>query len=162
MYCVWCKRKVTLPNEWRSNNKRTFLNIGACDYETIVYVNGNKAGTHFGGYTSIRIDITPWIVDGENDITICAKDNPQDFSIPSGKQSSELKSYGCFYTRTTGIWQTVWLESTPDAYIRSVKMTPSLKNGTVFIETETENADGLDLLPLLLSMARKFAVPQGR
>ena len=145
MYCVWYKRKVTLPNEWRSNNKRTFLNIGACDYETIVYVNGNKAGTHFGGYTPIRIDITPWIVEGENDITICAKDDPQDNSIPSGKQCERFNSYGCLYTRTTGIWQTVWLENTPNAYIKSVKMTPSLKNGNVFIEAKTENADGLEL-----------------
>ena len=144
MYCVWYKRKVTVPDEWRSDNKRTFLNIGACDYETTVYINGNKAGTHFGGYTPIRIDITPWLVDGENDITVCAKDNPQDFSIPSGKQSSEYKSHGCFYTRTTGIWQTVWLENTPYAYIKSVKITPSLKNGTVFIEAKTENADGLE------------------
>ena len=144
MYCVWYKRKVTVPDDWRSDNKRTFLNIGACDYETTVYINGNKAGTHFGGYTPIRIDITPWLVEGENDITVCAKDDPQDTSIPSGKQSERLSSYGCLYTRTTGIWQTVWLENTPYAYIKSVKMTPSLKNGTVFIEAKTENADGLE------------------
>ena len=144
MYCVWYKRKVTLPDDWRSDNKRTFLNIGACDYETTVYINGNKAGTHFGGYTPIRIDITPWLVEGENDITVCAKDNPQDWSIPSGKQSARYNSFSCYYTRTTGIWQTVWLENKPNAYIKSLKITPSLKNGTVFIEAKTENADGLE------------------
>ena len=145
MYCVWYKRKVTLPSNWLTNGKKTFLNIGACDYEAIVYVNGNKAGTHFGGYTPIKIDITPWLSEGENDITICAKDDPQDNSIPSGKQCERFNSYGCLYTRTTGIWQTVWLENTPNAYIKSVKMTPSLKNGNVFIEAKTENADGLEL-----------------
>ena len=145
MYCVWYKRKITLPSNWLTNGKKTFLNIGACDYETIVYVNGNKAGTHFGGYTPIKIDITPWLSEGENDITICAKDDPQDNSIPSGKQCERFNSYGCLYTRTTGIWQTVWLENTPNAYIKSVKMTPSLKNGNVFIEAKTENADGLEL-----------------
>ena len=145
MYCVWYKRKVTLPSNWLTNGKKTFLNIGACDYEAIVYVNGNKAGTHFGGYTPIKIDITPWLSDGENDITICAKDDPHDNSKPSGKQCERFNSYGCLYTRTTGIWQTVWLENTPNAYIKSVKMTPSLKNGNVFIEAKTENADGLEL-----------------
>ena len=133
MYCVWYKRKVTLPSNWLTNGKKTFLNIGACDYEAIVYVNGNKAGTHFGGYTPIKIDITPWLSEGENDITICAKDDPQDNSIPSGKQCERFNSYGCLYTRTTGIWQTVWLENTPNAYIKSVNMTPSLNNGNVFI-----------------------------
>lgn len=145
LWSVWYKRKVTVPEEWLENGRRTFLHIGACDYETRIFVNGDFVGAHFGGYTPICLEITKWLHSGANDITVCAKDQTDDPKTPSGKQSVQYASFGCSYTRTTGIWQTVWLENTPSAYIRSVKMTPSLQNGTLAVQARLENAAGLSL-----------------
>lgn len=148
---VWYKKIISLPDDWQECGRRTHLNIGACDYETSVFVNGKLCEKHYGGYTPICVDITSALKKGENDISIFAKDdmiNPQTIigpRGPSGKQSEQYNSYGCFYTRTTGIWQTVWLENTPNEYIKSVKLTPSLANGTLYIEANLENADGVEL-----------------
>ena len=70
MRCVWYKRKIVLPDDFKG--KRVILHIGACDYETTVWVNGKEAGRHIGGYISFSFDITPYLTDGENDITIRA------------------------------------------------------------------------------------------
>ena len=82
---------------------------------------------------------------GENQITICATDTLRTQEQPSGKQSPAFHSFGCFYTRTTGIWQTVWLENVPEAYIARLKYTPDIESGTLFIEAVCENAHGLAL-----------------
>ena len=111
MRCVWYKRKVTLPDNFKG--KRVILHIGACDYESTVWVNGAEAGKHRGGYISFSFDITKFLKDGENDITVKAYDDNRKGTQPAGKQSNNYNSYGCFYTRTTGIWQTVWLEAVP-------------------------------------------------
>ena len=105
------------------------LHVGACDYHTEVWVNGRSAGEHIGGYVSFSFDITDLLKDGENVLVICADDHIRSGCQPAGKQSSSYASAYCFYTRTTGIWQTVWLEWVPDAYIRSLKCTPSLEEG---------------------------------
>ncbi len=140
--CVWYKRTVSLPGEWTGSGRKTLLHIGACDYETQVWVNGQSVGTHTGGYISFSFDITAALKPGENQITICATDTLRTQEQPSGKQSHAYGSYGCFYTRTTGIWQTVWLENVPEAYIARLKYTPDIETGTLWIEAVCENAHG--------------------
>lgn len=142
MDCVWYKRKVTLPESFIG--VRTILHIGACDYHTTVWVNGKEAGTHFGGYVSFSFDITDLLTEGENDITIRALDDTRSGKEPSGKQCFLYHSMGCHYTRTTGIWQTVWLESVPSSYIVSAKYYTSL-DGTVRIVAATKNGFGKTL-----------------
>ena len=105
---VWYKRKIDIPNR----DNRVILHIGACDYETTLFINGKKVGVHKGGYTSFSFDITDYVEIGDNTVVIYAKDDNRTGFQPSGKQSNLCQSYGCFYTRTTGIWQTVWLEFT--------------------------------------------------
>ncbi|MBE6564213.1 MAG: beta-galactosidase [Ruminococcaceae bacterium] len=139
---VWYTRAVTLPDSWQKNGRRTHLHIGACDYLTKVFVNGREAGTHRGGYISFAFDITPFLQDGENRITVYACDDTRDMTIPSGKQSRRYGSHGCYYTRTTGIWQTVWLENTPAAYIKNVKITPNAGAGELRLEVRTVGAEG--------------------
>lgn len=129
---VWYKRKVDLTPAQLEN--RVFLHFGAVDYEAFVYVNGEYAGSHKGGYVSFSIDITIFVKQGENDITVCAYDDTRSPLIPRGKQSEEYASHGCDYTRTTGIWQTVWLEFVPQRYIQKVKFFPDLKNGSVTVQ----------------------------
>lgn len=124
---VWYKRTVTLPEK----GGRTVLHFGAVDYFCRIYVNGQEAGTHKGGYVSFAFDITNLVKAGENEIVVYAEDDTRDPLIPSGKQCHQYHSYGCFYTRTTGIWQTVWLEFTPESYIESVKYYPDIQSSSV-------------------------------
>lgn len=135
--CVWYKKTVTLDTDFKSEKKRVFLNIGACDYKTEVFVNGQSVGTHIGGYISFRFDITDALKVGENIITVCATDKLRNNCQPSGKQSHDRFSSGCCYTRTTGIWQTVWLEIVPECHIISVKYYPNICDGTLTIEAKT-------------------------
>ena len=122
MRAVWYKRSITVTKAQLRGIVR--LHFSAVDYETTVYVNGQRCGTHCGGYVSFFFDITDFLREGENVLTVCAKDDTRDPLIPSGKQSMRYESHGCFYTRTTGIWQTVWLEFLPKAHIESVQYYP--------------------------------------
>ena len=116
---------------------RLVLHFGAVDYEAEVYVNGKFAVRHTGGFTAFEADIAPLATVGENTVTVYVHDDVRE-NIPSGKQSKKDGSYGCFYTRSTGIWQTVWLEKTPINYIRSVKFYPQPDSGSVKAEVSTE------------------------
>ena len=112
------------------------LHFGAVDYEATVYINGNKCGTHKGGYVSFFFDITKYLKVGVNTVTVHAVDDTKDRRIPSGKQSDRYESYGCFYTRSTGIWQTVWLEFVPQTHIKNVKYLTDIENGVLQITAE--------------------------
>ena len=139
MYGVWYRKMITLSAEEISG--RVFLNFGAVDYECFVYVNGILCGSHKGGYISFKVDITHAVREGGNLIAVNAVDDTRDPMIPSGKQSDRFSSYRCLYTRTTGIWQTVWLEFTPASYIEYVRFDASPDDETVTLEAEivTEN-----------------------
>lgn len=134
MYGVWYKRAFALTGEQAA--KRTVLHIGAADYKTLVFVNGKEAGSHEGGYVSFEFDITALVSEGENTVTVYCEDDTRSKFIPSGKQSERFGSYGCLYTRTTGIWQTVWLEFTEKEYIESVKFFPDAQTGSVTISAK--------------------------
>ena len=140
MACVWYKRTFTLPAE--AEGKTVLLHFGAADYRTKVWVNGKPVGQHEGGYTSFEMDITAAVREGENLLTVCCEDNVRDGMQPNGKQSREYFSHGCDYTRTTGIWQTVWLEWVNPAYMRQVLITPDAANGRVRFGIRTEGAEG--------------------
>ena len=127
---VWYKRTVEL----QKGAHRTILHIGACDYLTTVYINKIKVGSHKGGYTSFSFDITDFIADGTNTIVIHALDDNRTGLQPRGKQSALYHSHHCDYTRTTGIWQTVWLEMIPETHIQSVKYYPNAANGSLNIK----------------------------
>ncbi len=145
MESVWYKRAMDIPADWVEGGKRTILNIGACDFATEVWVNGQYIGKHIGGYVSFAMDITKAVKAGENTIVINALDMVRTMNQPGGKQSRLYYSHGCDYTRTTGIWQTVWLENVPNHYIKRTKYRPSLENESLYIEAVCENADGKTL-----------------
>ena len=114
---VWYRRKVDIPDEWKEG--RLLLNFEAVDYYCEVWVNGEPVGSHRGGYTPFSFDITDYVKTGSFSVALYAEDDTRLGSQPSGKQSREYGSAGCYYTRITGIWQTVWMEFVPDAYIKS-------------------------------------------
>lgn len=123
---VWYQRDVTLEASQLAG--RTWIHFGAVDYEAHVFVNDAQVGKHVGGYSSFGFDITEYVREGENTIAVYALDDGRSGAQPRGKQSGAYGSAGCEYTRTTGIWQTVWLEFLPENYIKDVKLYPDLKN----------------------------------
>lgn len=137
--CVWYKRAVNISPEQLKG--RIFLHIGACDYSAQVWINAQSAGTHKGGYASFSLEITTLLKPGENLITICAEDNVRSPLQPRGKQSETYASRVCDYTRTTGIWQTVWLEFTPREYIKDFKITPCAAAGSVEMSVKLAGAE---------------------
>ncbi|MBP3323103.1 MAG: beta-galactosidase, partial [Clostridia bacterium] len=141
MAAVWYKNEVTLTKE--QVEERVVLHFGACDYLTTLYINEQKVGEHKGGYVSFSFDITDFVKEGVNTITVYAQDDTKSGMIPSGKQCERYHSYGCMYTRTTGIWQTVWLEFTPKAYIKNVKYYPDANNGTLTVNATVVGAGTL-------------------
>lgn len=143
---VWYKKEVKLPAKFK--NKRVVLHFGACDYLTKVYVNGEFVGSHQGGYVSFFFDITKYINDSTITIAVYAKDDVRDQLQPRGKQSELLRSHNCDYTRTTGIWQTVWLEATEKEYIDSVKYYTNIDNCSLDIKAVVYGKGRLEAVAL--------------
>lgn len=141
MLGVWYQRKVTLTEAQCAG--RVFLHFGAVDYESHVYINGEEAGSHKGGYVSFQHEITELVRPGENVITVYAWDDTRNPMIPSGKQCQQYASRGCSYTRTTGIWQTVWLEFTPRAYIKSIKYDTNAEAAAAVLTVDLEGSGDL-------------------
>jgi len=140
---VWYRRTLTVPAEWKG--KRTLLHFGAVDYQAMVWVNGKLAGEHTGGSVPFTLDVTPLLQPSSNVVTVRAWDPPTDRSVPRGKQYWEPKSRGIFYTRTSGIWQTVWMEAVAHTYLRNVRITPS-NDGSVKFDAWIANPQaGLEL-----------------
>ncbi|MBO5464342.1 MAG: beta-glucuronidase [Alistipes sp.] len=107
---VWYQRTIQIPQEWAG--KQIKLNFGAVYYESEVYIDGTFVGRHFGGSDSFSYDITEYVADGkEHSLVVHAESDIRSGEQPGGKQSTRYESHGCFYTRTTGIWQTVWMEA---------------------------------------------------
>lgn len=131
---VWYRKKVMI----NKNDNRVFLHIGAADYLTTVLVNGKSAGRHKGGYTSFKFDITNLVCDGENEIFILCEDCVNNPLVIRGKQSERKKSHDCDYTRTTGIWQSVYLEFTPQNYIKNLRIYPDTDNCSVTLWADFE------------------------
>ena len=122
---VWYRRELEIPQAFE--NKRILLHFGAVDYQASVWVNGILVATHEGGHTPFHADITDALQDGNNMLVVKAVDYSQDVTLPRGKQYWKADSASIFYTRTTGIWQTVWMEAvSANAYLDKVKMTPDI------------------------------------
>jgi beta-galactosidase/beta-glucuronidase len=123
---VWYQRTFHKPA--LTSAHRLLLHFGAVDYQATVWVNGEKAMEHEGGYTPFTADITEFLND--NDLqTICvrADDDPADLAKPRGKQDWQLAPHSIWYPRTTGIWQTVWLERVPSTFIGCIHFTPVME-----------------------------------
>ncbi|MCB1103110.1 MAG: beta-galactosidase [Opitutaceae bacterium] len=130
---VWYRRDVMIPKVWKG--RRILLHFQASDYDTFVWANGVEVGRHRGGMTPFSCDLTAQAVPGKKvTLVVRARDNARE-SMPSGKQSWVHGNSGCHYTRTTGIWQTVWLEPVPRrAHLLRPKITPDVANARFSIE----------------------------
>jgi hypothetical protein len=117
---MWYRRNVTIPASWKG--KDVIIHFDAVDHDATIFVNGQKAGTHAGGYDAFSINITKFLKAGTNTLVVAAHD-PNDGRTPSGKNGPRGD-----YTFTSGIWQTVWLEPVNKAYIKSIRVLPDLDN----------------------------------
>ncbi len=140
---LWYERSVVLPEGFRRTRERThterrdgkwitvsegmdpdriLLHFGAVDQIADVWWNGAPAAHHEGGYLPFSVDVTQFLRDGENTLTVRVTDSLAHTPHAYGKQ--KYKRGGIWYTATSGIWQTVWLESVPDNYVESLELTP--------------------------------------
>ena len=132
---VWYRRQFQVPAAM--HGQRLLLNFGAVDYRARVWVNGQFVGEHRGGYVPFALEITGAVRDGDNELVVHAIDEIRSGLQPAGKQTHTV-SQGCVYTRTTGIWQTVWLEAVGATYLREFALTPDLDGGRVIFQGTTD------------------------
>jgi len=133
---VWYRRQFIAPD--RREGDRLMLHFGAVDTTATVWVNGHRAGGHHGGYTPFSLDITDLLVEGEQTVIVRAEDNPLDLTKPRGKQDWKREPHSIWYPRTTGIWQTVWLECIPETRIDYVRWTPIMERWEVMLEARMD------------------------
>ncbi len=137
---VWYRRIVRaadLSAAGYTAGKRLILHFGAVDYRAEVWGGDSFLGRHEGGHTPFSFDVTEHAATGQDwAITVRAEDDPTDVGQPRGKQDWALEPHGIWYERTSGIWQSVWLEAVPDVFISSVAWLPDVPAGTVQVEVE--------------------------
>ena len=138
----WYQREFDcLPGE-----DRVMLHFGAVDYRATVWVNGHRVAVHEGGHSPFSADISGALDDsGKQVVTVHAEDDPHDLAKPRGKQDWQLEPHSIWYPRTTGIWQTVWMERVPRTFIRKIQWTPHFENFEIGCAVYVQGAadDGL-------------------
>jgi beta-galactosidase/beta-glucuronidase len=146
MNAVWYRRKVTIPAEWASAGSVILLHFQAVDYDASVWANGVEVGRHRGGFSPFTCSLQGIAGPGEEvTLVVRARDSrlgPQ----PRGKQSTRYENYSCLYTRTTGIWQTVWMEPVPETALLRPRITPDAAGGRFIVQQPlSQNTPGLRL-----------------
>jgi beta-galactosidase/beta-glucuronidase len=129
---VWYRRDVELPAAW--TGQRVLLHFQAVDYDTTVWVNGTEVGRHRGGFTGFSCDLSGVAEPGARATIVVRARDPRTGPQARGKQSIEYANHDCDYTRTTGIWQTVWLEPVPQVHLRRPRITPDVAGGAFHLE----------------------------
>ena len=139
----WYRRVCELPPQ--GPDRRWLLHFGAVDWHAAVWINGVYVGTHEGGYAPFEFDVTNVARDGTCEIIVRAEDDPHDLAKPRGKQDWQLEPHSIWYPRTTGIWQSVWLESVPATRIARVAFTPHLARWEITVEAWLDGEQRHDL-----------------
>ncbi|MBB6634649.1 glycoside hydrolase family 2 protein [Cohnella thailandensis] len=150
---VWYRKTISVPKE--AEGKRAVLHFQAVDHTAKVWVNGEFAGMHRGGYAAFAFDITPFLIFGaDNTITVKAEDTDS-CTQPRGKQRWTKDNFECFYVQTTGIWQTVWLEYVSEQRLEAVKITPDIDRNMVRFDYEAAGTDKAGSLRLEAAISFK-------
>lgn len=174
---MWYHRRIDIPSGWAG--RRVLLHFGGVDYESELFIDGVPAGIHFGGSVSFHHDITALVrPGGSHDLVLRVRDDTRGGGQPRGKQSPSFLSAGCCYTRTTGIWQTVWLEAVDARGLRDCRIVPDLdgarfvfipafraaSRGLLFRVTvrEGERTVARESMPALDGVALAVTLPEAR
>ena len=151
MNSVWYRKVVRIPSEWKG--RKVLLHFQAVDYETTVWVNGVETARHTGCWSGFECDLEK-IAEPGQEITILvrARDLKSDTGKPAGKQTVDrFNNYACNYTRTTGIWQTVWMEPVSKIHIKRPRITPDMANSCFHIVVPMTNSRACATLRVTLS-----------
>ncbi|RUT43422.1 glycoside hydrolase family 2 [Paenibacillus anaericanus] len=150
---VWYRNNFSVPISFKG--KRVLLHFGAVDYCASVWVNGNLVAQHEGGHTPFHADITNALRNDGNTIVVKAVDYSRDVSLPRGKQHWLSDSASIFYTRTTGIWQTVWMEAVAPAYLDKVKFTSDIDQNAIEMSMIFQGLKGEENLRVKIDISFK-------
>jgi len=148
MNAVWYRREIAIPAAWKG--RRVLLHFGAIDHDATVWVNGVEVGRHRGGWTPVTCDLHGVAEPGATATVVVRARDDHKRPKAMGKQSHKYANEGCYYTRTTGIWQTVWMEPVAHAHLQRPRITPDVANACFFVAQPVfGNADGLRLRAVL-------------
>ncbi len=139
---LWYRRSFDVTV---SEDERTLIHFEAVDYQCQAFVNGTSVGTHRGGNTPFSFDITEAVRSGVNELVVCVTDRTEDWQL-RGKQV--LDPRGIWYTRVSGIWQTVWLEQVPTSYIEDIKIATDAGTGTIVVQPVTKGTDAATMVSI--------------
>jgi hypothetical protein len=155
---LWYKTSFSIPRAW--NKKHILLNFEAVDWETTIWIDGKEVGVHRGGYDPFTFDITESLGTAtDHELLVCVWDPTDNGPQPRGKQVSSPGSI--WYTATTGIWQTVWIEPVNETYISSFRTITDADNGTVIFKADVTNAGSATLLYNIKKEGRTIASATG-
>lgn len=156
---IWYQREITVPQEW--NGKDILLNFGAVYYVSEIYIDGKFVDRHHGGSDSFTVDITKFVKPGNtHSLVVCASSDLRSRMQSAGKQSLRHGPFECMYTRTTGIWQTVWMEAVAPTGIQRVKYVTDIDRSIVTMEfTMRRNAAG-NLLTVNVKDGKKIVATE--
>ena len=159
MECLWYQRPIDVPAGWEG--LRVLLHFGAVDFFCEAYVDGRLAGRHWGGAASFTHDITPFVrPGGRHNLVVHVRDEVRSGRQPRGKQCPDYASRGCLYTRTTGIWQTVWMEAVHPAGLNGCHILPDLDGGRFVVVPSYRGAGAAALRATLLDGGRTVAAAE--
>ncbi len=155
---IWYQRRISAPQAWL--DKHILLHFGAVYYNAEIYIDGQLAGRHFGGSTSFSVDATRFLADGkEHSLVVHAYSDPRTTKQPAGKQNLRLIQFECMYTRTTGIWQTVWMEPVDEAALLRAQVITDIDQKQVLVLPQFSHPSEA-LLTVTLSDGKKIVATQ--
>ena len=136
---AWYSRTISTEDTTAAGlgtqGNRLILHLGAVDYRATVWIDGNQVGEHEGGHVPFELDVTDALTESDEHLLVVrAEDEPLDVAQPRGKQEWQVEPHGIWYSRTTGVWQTVWLEARPAVAVTEIAWTPSRACDTVELE----------------------------
>jgi Concanavalin A-like lectin/glucanases superfamily/Glycosyl hydrolases family 2, sugar binding domain/Glycosyl hydrolases family 2 len=141
---MWYRRTFSVPASWNvDSGHRLRLNFGAVDYDAVVWVNGSQVATHRGGYDGFSVDVTDALRgDGPQELLVGVTDLTDKTWQPIGKQRN-VSDRGIFYTSSSGIWQSVWMEPVPASHVDRLQMTPDIDDGSLRLTAQATGSAGL-------------------
>lgn len=129
---LWYRKRFSVPTAMQGKN--ILLHFGAVDWQCEVFINRHSVGKHTGGYCAFSFDITEYLTEGENELVVCVYDPTESGWQQRGKQVND--THGFWYTATSGIWQTVWLEAVSDVYVQKLRFVPNIDREVIQVKTE--------------------------
>lgn len=129
---LWYRKRFSVPAAMQGKN--ILLHFGAVDWQCEVFINRHSVGKHTGGYCAFSFDITEYLTEGENELVVCVYDPTESGWQQRGKQVND--THGFWYTATSGIWQTVWLEAVSDVYVQKLRFVPNIDREVIRVKTE--------------------------